>query len=104
MTYGGGVGISRVGRSHARTGASIDEDGVGGALLAAECHPMPHGLELPYDVGGHTLLLDLDHVRQPLMVNACRVHRLLDVHVEVDDIRHDLENSVDDRAATRAAD
>ena len=44
-----------------------------------------------------------DAIGQPLMMEARRVDRLLDVHPEVDDVQDRLQHGVDDRAAARAA-
>ena len=60
-------------------------------------------LELRGRVRRQAVLLVVDPVGQPLMVEARRVDRLLRVHAEVDDVDDRLEHGVDDRPAARAA-
>ena len=70
-----------------------------GRRLRAACGP---ALELRDRVGREAEALVVDHVGQPLVVEAAGVDRFLRVHAEVDHVEDRLEHGVDDGAAARA--
>src|ERR1041384_289992 len=43
-------------------------------------------------------------IRQPLMMNARGIDRLLDIHVVVDHVRNHIKHGIDDRRTARTAD
>ncbi len=68
-----------------------------------EIVPFAHRLEERSRVGGERELLDVQHVGQPLVVDARRVDGFLHVHAVVDDVHDRLERDRDDARAARAA-
>ncbi len=62
---------------------------------------MSHGLEQPDRVGVKTAL-DLQFIRQPLMMDPHRLGRLGEVHAEIENVEDDFRDDRDDPRTARA--
>src|SRR5882724_12576936 len=88
--------------AQARSPFWVNHDAFSVAPLAFRLHPVAHSLKRLDDLGSESLLHPRD-IRQPLMMKAWRVHRLLNVHAIVDHSHQDVGHGGNNPRAARRA-
>src|SRR5581483_11593339 len=76
------VGGAAIGSAFECLRLRIDDDDLRDALAAAFAQRLTAALQLFHRVGREAELLVVDPIRQPLMVEARRIHRFLRIHPE----------------------
>src|SRR5690606_1116256 len=96
--------VSSIARTQTQSGLEIDLDALAVAA-EAEHDVVSAGLQQLDRVGRQSIALQPELVRNPLMMEAWSVDRLLNVEIEIDDVDQDVRDRRDDRrAAGRAQD
>src|SRR5436305_1141971 len=82
--------------------AAVEQNGGDFALRVHELDLVTARFEDRHRIG-RKARLHSKLVRHPLMMEARPVHRLLDVHLEIEDVQHGLEDRINDSRPTRRA-
>src|SRR5438046_407622 len=82
MTRRSGIRVSRIGRTLTIARARIDANRVGSPLRASHTHAISHCLQSGHRGWRKSVLFDGEDIGQPLMMEARRLHRVGDSHVE----------------------
>src|SRR5687768_18555308 len=97
---GQAVAASGICGAEAYAGFFLDHDSFRVAQAALFREYVTATSQRPLRVAGKAVGLARYFIRQPLMMNARRVDRLLDIHVVVDHVGDDAQDRVDDRWTT----